>query len=67
MIGCFFFCINKKKKDDIIFFLNLDFVQILMKFILDIGNNLGIVLCDYVDSNRKFEFSIIVCCGWNLN
>lgn len=62
----FFFCINKKK-DDIIFLLNSDFAQILMKSISDIGNNLGIALRDYADSNRKSELSTIACHCWNSN
>lgn len=38
-----------------------------MKSILDIGNNLGIALRDYADSNRKSELSTIACHGWNSN
>lgn len=38
-----------------------------MKSILDIGNNLGIALRDYADSNRKSELSTIACRGWNSN
>lgn len=38
-----------------------------MKSILDIGNNLGIALRDYADSNMKSEFSTIACHGWNSN
>lgn len=38
-----------------------------MKSISDIGNNLGIALRDYADSNRKSELSTIACRGWNSN